>query len=176
MRYNNSRQQGFTLIESVIYVGLLGMIAVLVASFLLHLFTAYQRIHIEREVLSNARLVLERIEKEIAQAEEIYGPTSKFFTDAGQLSLVISDEPSSVHQIAYEDFWIDNGRLWFRKEGQGELAFSAESVRITQFRLERIMQAISRDAVKITFTISPAQEKIPSSVTLHSAVVLRGIY
>lgn len=183
MRYNNHKKnvknrhaEGVTLLEIVVYVALLGIISVYIANFLITVVNTYQRARAEREVLSNGRLVLETINKDIMQATEIYTPTSKFNSDSGQLSLITSIGTPPEHTTQYVDYYVDNGRLWARQEGQSAIPISASSVQITQFRLEQIEQTLNREAVTITLTLNFSQTKFATSITLHATTVLRGNY
>lgn len=183
MRYNNYKKnvnnrdtQGVTLLEIVVYVALLGMISVYIANFLITVVNTYQRARAEREVLSNGRLVLETINKDIMQAVEIYTPTSKFNNNSGQISLITSIGAPTEHTTQYVDYYVDNGRLWMRQEGQSAIPLSASSVQITQFRLEQIEQALNYEAVKITLTLNFSQTKFATSITLNATTALRGNY
>ncbi|OGZ96471.1 MAG: hypothetical protein A2847_00285 [Candidatus Sungbacteria bacterium RIFCSPHIGHO2_01_FULL_50_25] len=168
--------RGTTLLEIVIYAALFGIIAVIISNFLIQVVNTYTITRAEREVLSNGRLLLETLTKTIAEAQEIYTPTSAFNKDLGQLSLMTRTGVPTEHQTAYVDFWIDNGRMWMRKEGAAAVPLSAASVRVSKFRLERISQGLSRDAVKLTLQVDFTQSKYQSSITLNSTTALRGNY
>lgn len=165
-----------TLIEILVYVALLGMIAVFVSNSLIQLSDVYQRARADREVISNARLVLEAVNKSVAQAQEIYTPTSRFNTNLGQLSLATAIGADANHASAYADFYVDNGRFFTRQEGQGEAPISASSVKVDQFLLERVSMGVGRDAVKITLVVSSSRGKFSSSTTLNSTTVVKGNY
>jgi len=169
-------RQGYTLIEAIIYAALLATIAVLAVNFLLQVLNVYLRARAEREVLSNARLILETVSKAIAEAAEIYYPTSKFYKDDGQLSLITPSNALPEHTTAYVDFWINEGFMYMRQEGVGTTTLSAASVRVNKFRLERIVQGLGREAVKITLQVSNAPAKVSASTTLNSTIVLKGNY
>lgn len=168
--------KGITLVETVVYVGLLGFFSVFIASALLYLATLYQRAGAEREVLSNARLIMETVGKEIASAEEIYAPTSAFNTDSGQLSLVTTLGAPAQHPSRFIDFWIDNGLFFVRAEGSGEKMLSAASVRVRRFHLERIAQGLDREAIRVLLHIEYGNARFNASTTLQSAFALRGNY
>ena len=125
-----SSRHGMSLIEIVVYVGLLAAISVLVSSSLIQIANVYQRMRTEREVLSNARIILDTLTRNIAQAKGVYAPTSNFDNDAGQLSLasVVGAQPG--HTTAYVDFWLDNGLFLSRTEGGIANTLSASSVRV----------------------------------------------
>lgn len=169
-------RKGLSLIEIIVYVALLGMVAVFVTNSLVHLVNAYNRARAEREVISNGRLLIETVTNAAAQAQEVYAPTSRFNDDAGQLSLVTSATSTPDHSTAYMDFWADNGVFLMRQEGQSQATLSAASVRVNVFRVERIVQALGREAIKFTFQVSYANAKFPTSITLHATTALRGNY
>ena len=175
MRYNRS-QRGITLTETVVYVALLGAMVVLVANFLIQVVNVYNRVRAEREVLSNARLLLETVDKNNSDAAEVYGSTSRFNTDSGQLSLVTAVGPTAEHTVNYVDFWVDNGGLWTKKEGSSSSLISASSVRVTKFRIERILQGLARESVRIILRLEYANTAFPSVITLTSTTALRGNY
>lgn len=172
----NKTQSGFTLIEMIIYVALVGVVAVMMNNFIIQASRSYQEMRAEREVVSNSRLILEQLTKNISRAGDVYAPTSKFNITTGQLSLITAS--SSLATYSYTDFWLDNGQLWMRQEGVGAEPISASSVKVTSFYMERILQGLSRQAVKITLTVeynSPTLVTVASS-TLNSTISLRGTY
>ena len=172
-----SFRHGMSLIEMVVYVGLLAAISVLVSSSLIQIANVYQRMRTEREVLSNARTILDTLTKSIAQAKEVYAPTSYLDNDAGQLSLVTTLGAQSGHTTAYVDFWADNGVFLSRAEGDiVNKTLSAGSVRVTQLRFQRIIQGIGHDSVKIILRVDSANARFPASITLNAATALRGNY
>ena len=176
MRSNNSYQKGFTLIEMVVYVTLLGMVSVFIIQSYIQITGAYSRARSERAALSNARTVLEAIANAASEARAVYGPTSRFNTDSGQLSLLTSATSTPGHTSSYMDFWSDNGRVFTRAEGESAFALSDTTVRFSVFRFERIAQSLGRDAVKITIRADSASQKYPASVTLTTTAALRGNY
>lgn len=174
MRCNKSR--GITLTETIIYVALLGAMVVLVVNFLIQVVNVYNRVRAEREVLSNARLIFESVNKNISDAAEVYGPTSRFNIDLGQLSLVTASEPTAEHTVNYVDFWVDNNGFWTKKEGGSSSLLSASSVRVTQFRLERILQGLARESVRVTLRLEHVNPAFLSNIVLTSTTALRGNY
>ena len=173
---NSKFSRGIGLVEIIIYIALLGMVSIFVINSFIQIANTYQQARAEREVLSNGRLILETINKAIISSQEVYAPTSRFNDDAGQLSLITPVGATTEHITAFVDFWVDNGQLFMRQEGQGETALSAASVRINKFRMERIVQGLGREAVKITLRVDNAPSKFSASITLNSTSALRGNY
>ena len=110
------QKRGFSLLEMVIYIGLLGILTLVVVNFLVHMVSMYSRAHAEREVISNARLIIETMIKQISYAEEVYAPTSRFNTTLGQLSLSTGAATTTEHAAGFIDYYIDNGRFMSYQE------------------------------------------------------------
>lgn len=174
-KFNTALKQGFTLIEIIIYVALLGFLSVFAVNSLVHVAGVYRRTVAEREIVSNARLVLETVTDAARSAQEVYTPTSRLNNDAGQLSLVSTVGTDVLHAAIYRDFWIDNGIFFSRQEGQTAVPLSAASVRVSVFRVERIIQAIDREIIKVTIRVDPLN-LIATSVMLNATIALRGNY
>lgn len=169
-------RKGFSLIEAVVYVALLGVVVVFVANAVVFLVTTYARARAEREVLANARQVLDRITSRIAAARETYGVTSKFNADAGQLSLVTATTTMPGHTAFYTDIWTDSGGIYLRDEGIPITTLSAASVRVTVLKFERVAQALGREGVRTTIRVDAAGTRHPASITLTATTALRGNY
>lgn len=173
---NPKEKKGIGLVEMVVYAALLAAISVWLINASMHLVNTYFLLRAEREVMGNARVLLEYVTKNIAEASEVYALTSRFDNDTGQLSLLTLSGATPEHTAAYVDFWVDNGRLWTRKEGQTPLPLSSASVRVSKFRLERITQSLSRQAVKITLHVEYNRPKFTASTTVNATTALRGNY
>lgn len=171
-----SARAGFSLIEIIVYVALLGMAAVFMVNSFMEITAVYARARAEREVLTNARAILETVTDAIASSQSVYGRTSRFNNDAGQLSLATAAASMPAETSAYVDFWVDGGRIFQRIEGQSAVALSASSVWVSEFRFERIIQTLGREAVKATIRVDAAGTKFPASVTLNATTALRGNY
>lgn len=172
----SSRRRGISLIETLVYVALLGIIVVFITNSLIQIISTYQHARAEREVLSNARLIMETVTKQIAYSQEIYAPTSHFNTDTGQLSLITPIDAPPEHTTAYLDIWTDGSRLLMRQEGQATTTLSAATVHITQFRVSRIFQGLRREAVQVILSVSSNESSFIASTTLHATTALRGNY
>lgn len=168
--------KGFSLIEAVVYVALLGVVAVFVVNSLLYLTDAYTRVRAEREVLTNARAVIDLIGSRVASSRETYAFTSKFDADDGQLSLITAATTTPGHAAAYSDVWISSGAVYAREEGSATTTLSAGSVQVSLLRFERIAQSPKREAVRATIRVDAAGARHPTSMTLTTTIALRGNY
>jgi len=170
------RRSGISLIETVVYVGLVGLLTVFITNSLIQVVGTYQRARAEREVVSNARLIMETLTKHISYSQEIYNPTSKFATSTGQISLITQLNTTPEHTTTYMDFWTDGSRLLMREEGKATSTLSSADVTITQFRVEEIFQGLGRQTVRITLGVSSTVLPSVASTTLNATAALRGNY
>ena len=165
-----------SLIETLVYVAILGMISVFIVNSLIKIVAVYRRAQAEREVLSNARLMMETVTKNIAYSQEVYAPTSRFNTTNGQISLVTPLDTLPEHTTTYLDFWSDGNRLLMREEGFATTTLSSATVQVAQFRVERIVQGLGREAIKITLNVVSKTLPQVASTTLNATTALRGNY
>ncbi len=170
------KRHGFSLIEIIVYVGLLGTISIFITNSLIQIISTYQHARVQREVLSNARLIIETITKKISYSQEIYAPTSRLNDDNGQLSLITPLDVPPQHTTAYLDIWTNGNRLLMRQEGQETTTLSSATVQITQFRITRISQRLGREAIQITLGVSSNAQPLIASTTLYATTALRGNY
>ena len=165
-----------SLLETLVYVAIMGMVSVFIVNSLINIISVYRRVQAEREVLSNARLMMETVTKNIAYSQEVYAPTSRFNTVNGQISLITPLDTLPEHTTKYIDFWSDGNRLLIHEEGKTDTTLSSATVQVTQFRVERIVQGLGREAIKITLNVVSRTLPQVASTTLNATTALRGNY
>jgi len=142
-------QKGFSLIETIIYIALLGVIISFITSLLVNVMASYNRSQASKIVSNNISLAVDTISKDIRDSKEIYTPTSVFNSDLGQLSLITTFDPPGGHTQRFIDFYLDNGVIYKKKEGYSEYAITSERVFIEKLKFENILSG-TRDTIKIT--------------------------
>lgn len=172
-----SHRSGISMLETVVYIGILSVFTVVIVAILTQITHTYNRVRVQREVVSNGRLVVETMIQQIASSQAVYGPTSVLGSNTGQLSVVATTDAPPEETANRVDFWLDNGRVWMRKEGSATTSVTSPSVRVNQLRLDQISQSLGREAVKITLQITGfADAQFMASTTLYSTTALRGTY
>lgn len=169
--------KGISMLELVIYVGMLSVFIVLMITTLMQIVRTYDWVRAQRDVVSNGRLVTEAMIQQITGGQVVYAPTSVFGNSAGQLSIVTAVGAPAEETVNRVDFWLDNGRVWTRTEGSATTSMTSPSVRVNQLRFDQISQGLGREAVMITMQITGfADAKFTASSTLHATAALRGTY
>jgi len=119
--YFNSRLKsgvGFTLIEVLIYIGVLGIILTAIFSLLIVSNRSNIKARVMRETLEDARRAMDIMVREIKEAKSVYTPTSDFdiTTDPVQLSLETINYLPLDEKTTYIDFFLCDFSLCLKKE------------------------------------------------------------
>lgn len=144
-----SRERGFSLIETIVYIGLLAIIVSVSIYFMLNIFSAFNKNFAQKAVLSNSQHALDAITEEIKFAKSIYTPTSVFLNDNGQLSIETVQNPPANESATFTDFYLDNGRIYVKKEGQTEIPLTPNQVKINKLRFAYLNPAGAPEGVQI---------------------------
>ena len=172
-------KKGFTLIEMLIYIALVGMISVVLFGILFFIIRANNKIIALSRVNSNAYSTMERMTYEIINSQYIYIPTSNFvnynydLSAEDQLSLATEIGSSSNEDINYIDFYLDNNALFIKEEGSDPIALSSSDVQITKLEFSYFRNG-ERESIQIDISIKANNSSLSDSeVNLINTVTLR---
>ena len=147
---------GLSLLEIVIYTALLALVAVVLTTFASRVIQRNAHARITDQALDNARGAMSTLVFEIRHAGGIYDPTSTFDVHPGQLSLATTENLPAGEDETYVDFYIDDDRLYRKREGQNAELITSEQVRVTNFVVTYLNQTSSAPAIRIQLAIAPA--------------------
>lgn len=167
---------GFTAIELLAYTGLLAVISIFLIQSLLTLNVSYRKLQGERDAVSSARFAMETIGREVIAAKAIYGSTSVFAVATGQLSLESAWNPVPGEDTGWVDFYVDNRRLYQKREGSAAVPLTSESVLVDSFTVTRVLTG-TRESARVSLKIlSALPGNLLSSSTLTASFTPRGNY
>ncbi len=171
-----TRKQGFTLIETLVYIVVLVIILVVVISFLSWSIRINVKAKIAVETLNSAKRIMEIIDYEIRSSKSIYNPTSIFNSNPGQLSLETANHLPVGEKITFVDFYLCGDQLCLKMESQDPVALSAPNIKIDNIIFREVVSG-DRSSVQIELTASyDSQSELPeyqSTVSLKSTVSSR---
>ena len=144
-----SQQKGFSMIEAVIYSALLAVVVSTAIYFMTYIFDAYKKVFAQREVMSNVQFALDLITEETRFAKNIYTPTSTFANDNGQLSIETNQNPPTGETATFIDFYLDNGRIYMKRESQTEIPLTSNQVKVNKMRFAYLNPANAPEGVQI---------------------------
>lgn len=171
-------KRGYTLIELLIYTAMLVIISVVLVASFIQIVNVVETSRRNREALDNARVALDLINQEIRHAESVYTPTSVVDTSPGQLSLETTRDTPTDEESTYVDIYVDNQRLFIKRESQSDQIVTSEKVRITSLEFNLLNETATKSAVRTRLTIEyfDVTSGTPSSadsVTLTSTSTVR---
>lgn len=128
------KEKGFTLVELLTYIAILGIILVALISFLYWVVRAKSKLQANFALESSAHFMLNRLEREIRSAEGVYTPT----TSSNQLSLHTRRDVASGEESTYIDFYLCGDKLCMKKEFENPVSLTGEEVSVQNLNFEGI--------------------------------------
>lgn len=142
--------QGFTLMEILVYIGVLSIIISVAISCFLWTSQSLAKNRATLETINNGKRAMDAILSEIREAKSIYEPA----TTSTQLSLETNKYPAEGETSSYIDFYLCEERLCLKKEGQAPLVLTSEKVRVDYLAFNRVNTASTTPSVQIVLSIS----------------------
>ncbi|MCK4891245.1 MAG: prepilin-type N-terminal cleavage/methylation domain-containing protein [Candidatus Pacebacteria bacterium] len=169
-----NKEEGFTLIEMIVYVALVGIISIVLFNVTFFVIRANNKIIALSKVSSNANSVMERMTYEIVNSKYIYLPTSNFSSSDAQLSLVTEVGASSNEDITFIDFYVEDGTLFLKEEGLDDpIALTSSDVLVSDMEF-LYYKNDSRESVTVDMTIQAKNSAMSDSIIhLVNTVALR---
>lgn len=168
-----NKEKGFTLIEMVVYVALIGVIFIVLFEIIFFIMRANNKIIALSRISSNAHSAMERMTYEIVNSQNIYLPTSNFSSSNAQLSLATEVGVSSNEEITFVDFYVENDTLFLKKEGLDPIALTSSDVLVSDMEF-LYYKNDSRESVKIDMIVSSKNSAMSdSTIHLINVVALR---
>lgn len=165
--------QGFTLIELVIYIALIGVMVAVVAESFMVVIKLNSRIVSISEMNSNASAAMERIIYEIQNAKYVYTPTSDFTVTSPQLSLATAQGASAEEGMTYIDFYLENNTIFLKTEGASSVALTTPAMSVENMQFSYFKNG-DTESIKIDFIVRPKNNLTSnSSIHLVSVAALR---
>ena len=166
--------KGFTFIETLVYIAIIGMVVVSFVMFALSISNTRNKNYVIQEVQANARTAQGIINQKIRAATGINTESSTFGSDPGVLSLSMADSAKNPTIINLDQ---DNGILRITEGLSDPVVIVSNKVKITNLVFTDLTSADSRGNIRIQMTVeyntSLSDIKYRYSQSLQTAVSLR---
>lgn len=164
-----SNERGFTLIETLIYSVIVGMVLLTFASFSMSISSVRNKVYVMSELQANARVVVELMTQKILSAKSVSLPAKGESTE--QLILLMPDgTPTTTFQIS-------DLVLQMVTEGVTSTSLNSEQVIISNLSFTNFSTGTIRDNIVIRFLasyINPSGDRDYNfSQQIETAVSLR---
>lgn len=162
---------GFTLVEVIFYIVLFTMLFGVIIHTLLTISGTYNRIAITANTNETATLAVERIAREIRDADHVITADSSLGTTPGTLALAMTTDGSETHTI-----YQDGERLYLDHNGARQGPLTPEHTEISNLIFYHITTADGRSAVRFSLTTTASSSDETKTTNFYNTAALRGSY
>ena len=167
-------RKGFTLIELVVYIGILALIGVAAVRLILSVSFNAAEIKAERALTASAEAAIETLTREIRQAYDVDLGASVFGANPSTLALKTFVFPSSPDTIV-RTFSLSGSRL-ARQDGLAPAEpITSQDVTITNLTFWHLSTATS-DLITVKMSLESGQGRFKETQTFYDSTVLRSKY
>jgi type II secretory pathway pseudopilin PulG len=155
------KRPGFTLMELLVYVGMVSIALVIFMNFMIGIFANSSRADASQQVVESGRLIIAKMTEAIHSATSVDPDASDFTNDPGRIVLT-TVTPTSTSTTTYD---VNDSR--FRENAD---PITSTSVQITSFKPEQF-----GNTLKITLTIASnaAEPNQPKPLTFVTTLTPR---
>lgn len=145
--------RGFTLIETIIYMAIIGLVVSSFVGFSVTVSRARNKSYASEEVQANARMALDLISQRIRAASSVNTGTSTFNSDPGVLSLAMADAAKNPTII---DLTADDGVLRITEGVNSPVSVTSGRVRVTNLVFTNLTGSGARENIRVQMTVGYA--------------------
>lgn len=167
------KSAGLSLIEMVVYAGIVAVVGVVAVNSTLAMTTAFTDLRVSRDVNASATALFERITRDIRSSYDV-DAQSVLGSSPGRLVL---NYKNSSGVLTTFDYYVNAGVVNLREGIQEMGAVMTPRTTVTNFVVRKLTNTNSSSkAVKVEATITETRWKITKTRNFYSTVVLRESY
>lgn len=149
----NNSVKGFTLVETLIYIAIIGGVIGTFVSFSLNISNTGNKTYSQQEVQANARVAMDMIVKKIKSASSVSTTQSVFGVNPGVLYLTMSS--STLNPTIINLSGVD-GQLQIKEGVASTTSITTKQVEITSLIFSNLSASSSRENISVNLTVSYA--------------------
>ena len=170
---NPSGSRGFSLLETLIYVAIMGFFFAVVVANVVVITRSHRGLAATRELEQSASVALDRLVREIRAAATVNNAQSTFGSHPGVLSIEVRDENTETYDTI--EFSVSDDRLILSHNGTSQGSLTSEAVRVTNLVFQSITTA-SSTAIKIEMELQSSTTDSIKTETFYHTAILRESY
>ena len=162
---------GYSIVEIIVYLAIFTALTILVMNSFRVIMTSFNTTNMNRQLLESGSIVIERMSREIRQAQSINIANSSLGSSPGVLQL------NGVNTVDNAKFAVVGQALNLYKGATLTLSGNllGQNVSITNLIFRRI-STINSEAVKVEMTLQYSKGQSIKSENFYDTIVLRGGY
>lgn len=142
--------KGFTLLEIVIYLAIVGVILSTLSLFLLQLLRVREKTNAISEVMASALLIENRLSEAVRHANDVDEAQSVFGSDPGILTLTMVDVARNPMVFSIT---ADDGQMQVSQAGADPIAITPPDVRVTNLVFTNLTSPTDVGIIQVQFTV-----------------------
>ena len=169
-------QDGFSLIEVIIYVALVSIITVSLILFGVQLLEARSAASFDREVISNGRFTINRLTEEIRHATSLDTGTGSFGSHPSAFKLnnngtgsVVFDTTTKIVNLGGSGYTVRYLRM--DENGTGPVQITSDFVNVTNFTVNDLTRG--SESANLQIFLSLESLNLDSSLDIQTATSIR---
>ena len=166
-------KKGFTMLEMIIYMAMLGVISILMTHSFMAMTKSFGAVKLSRDVNESALVAMERISREIRSAYDINTDDSVLGSSPGRLSLISLNDMGATTTIK---LYMQGADIYVEKEGLFPEPLTSSSTLATGLIFNRIIASSTSEAVKLEFEITGSAGPVNRTDKFYNTIILRGSY
>ncbi len=163
---------GYSIIEILVYLAIFTALSIVVINSFIVILSSFNTTNMNRKLLESGSVVMERMSREIRQANSVDIAGSSFGSSPGVLQLNSTDESNNGIVIK---FAVVDQALNLYQDGNLLGNLLGQNVSITSLIFRKISTTNS-EAAKIEMTLQYSKGQMIKSVNFYDTIVLRGGY
>ncbi len=170
--YTKTKQKGFTLVETLIYIAGAVIVIGMIVSMLYYAYSWYGRVSEPSRVDQIGSALVNKLLGDIRGGQSIDLPQSSFATNNGTLT-IDTLTPSLTNVIKH--YALQNGRIIYQ-ENSGDIQYLTPSdITVSQFYLNQATTTVS-SAIRFSVNIDYLTKTGTSTNTYSGMAILRNSY
>lgn len=148
---NNLRRKGFSLLEIIVYLGILTFMTVLIINSIFSLFKNFNIIKANQSMEANAISILDKMTRDIRDSKNILTNQSSFGVYNGMLSLQIASSTNENSSTTIK-YYMENEAIKYMQNGILLGNLSNKEIKVDNFKLY-YFTINGYDAIKIELNL-----------------------
>ncbi|OHA90871.1 MAG: hypothetical protein A2665_00040 [Candidatus Zambryskibacteria bacterium RIFCSPHIGHO2_01_FULL_46_30] len=165
----SSKHQGFSLLEMLFYIAILVLLLAVIMNMVVSVVRSGRIINALKNVENSAVVSLERITRELRQADSVNVSLSTLDSNPGQLVLEGTDETGSPRTV---EFYLSLGRLFLKENGVDVGALSQSDAQVSRLIFQRF-SSLNAEGIRIEITLESGTSTHYRSEKFYSSAILR---
>jgi len=171
LKLGDKKQNGFALVEMLIYIIIFVLIALSIVSSLTYITKSYRQLKNERDILISAQTVLNEITLDVRQAKNIDSTNSLFNSATGRLTLL--GKRTDNTDLKYE-FYLTNGQIHLKENDVERGALTSDQVTVSEFYVYRLVNSIT-EGITVRLKLE-AENEVSRVKTFSATSILRNVF